>query len=389
LPDRKKLHRLNVCFDLEKRQFFHYSGEESEKQVPMSLLFKTTDFLKFRTRLADFPNSDELQKRADILYETFREYLIPVVTIKEKTVEEVCPIFERINSTGTKLNIFDLMVAATWSDDFDLNDKVAEIRETTKLKDFEEIDNSVFLRFMSSIRGLGSKREDIFKLRVLSSGDLSLLGQQVRVSVERAIDFLSTDLHVPSDAFLPYESQLVVLAYYFSKASSPKPDELRILRYWFWRAGFSERYRGAVEGILDQDLHAVDDLIAGRYDTMHIKVSLVENDIIKRQFWKNSAFCKTFVVLLANLSPRNITTGDKIDTQVALRLSTPRSSIIFSREISSRISAYQPRSATHFPTSVCFPRRRTSMCLANHRAPILHVRLPVSVVTLKQCSSPI
>jgi len=195
----------------------------------MSILFKTTEFLGYRTKLSEFSNANELQESVDALYEIFREYLIPVVTIKEKTVEEVCPIFERINSTGTKLNIFDLMVAATWSDEFDLNDKVDQIRESAKLKDFDNIDNSVFLKFMSSINGFGSKRDGVFKLRNLSSEQLDKLGQRVKSSAERAIDFLSTELRVPSDAFLPYENQLVVLAYFFSTGTNPTQLNFQLL----------------------------------------------------------------------------------------------------------------------------------------------------------------
>lgn len=317
-PDKNKLHILNVYFDLEKEAFFQNTGNMNAKCVPMNILFKTSELMKFRTQLSEFKNSDMLQQNIDVLYETFREYLIPVVTIKEMTIEEVCPIFERINSTGTKLNIFDLMVAATWSDDFDLNDMIDDIRETAKLKDFDGIDHSVFLRFMSSIGGFGSKRDGVFKLRSLSPASLKDLGRKVARAVEKAIDFLSTDLLVPSDAFLPYENQLVVFAYYFSKVDKPLPAHLIKLRQWFWRTGFSERYRGASEGILEQDLQAVNDLIADTYEYMHIRVSLVENDIMKRQFWKNSAFCKTFVVLLANHEPKNLTNGIKIDTQTSL-----------------------------------------------------------------------
>jgi hypothetical protein len=317
-PNRKVLHKLNVYFDLEQRKFLNFNGELDDKKIPMSILFKTSDFLRFRTKLSEFPNANELQQSVDILYEVFREYLIPVVTIKEKTVEEVCPIFERINSTGTKLNIFDLMVAATWSDDFDLNEKVTQLRESTKLKDFEDIDNSVFLKFMSSIKGLGAKRDGVFKLRNLKSTVLDDLGHKVKISAERAIDFLSTDLQVPSDAFLPYENQLVVFAYFFSKVLHPDSDQLSALRRWFWQAGFSERYRGAVEGILEQDLSAVDSLLKGDSGAMNVKVSLVENDILKRQFWKNSAFSKTFVVMLANNAPKNLTNGEAIDIRTAL-----------------------------------------------------------------------
>jgi len=112
-------------------------------------------FWKFIKIGAGLPDERDLISKANILYETFREYLIPVVTIKENTVEEVCPIFERINSSGVHLDVFDLMVAATWTDDFDLNDEVLDIRESAKLKDFENLENTIYLKIMAAIQGFG------------------------------------------------------------------------------------------------------------------------------------------------------------------------------------------------------------------------------------------
>ena len=136
-PEITKQHSLNVYFDLKNEKFIHYKGTNTDYEFPMGYLFNTAKIIEYKAHLKTLEDSDKLQENFDILYETFREYLIPVVTIHEKTVEDVCPIFERINSTGTKLNIFDLMVAATWSEGFDLNDQVAMIKESTKLKDFE------------------------------------------------------------------------------------------------------------------------------------------------------------------------------------------------------------------------------------------------------------
>jgi low affinity Fe/Cu permease len=75
--------------------------------------------LNFRTALMTRPDVDRLQPRLDALVDAFTKYRIPVVTLKDLSIEEVCPIFERINSSGTKLSIYDLMVAATWSERVD------------------------------------------------------------------------------------------------------------------------------------------------------------------------------------------------------------------------------------------------------------------------------
>jgi hypothetical protein len=318
-PDPKALHKLNVYFDLDKLKFHQYAGKEEKRHIPLSALNSTGAFLDFqRKNLYNETDEKDLLERANVLYETFREYLIPVVTIKEKNVQEVCPIFERINSSGTQLNVFDLMVAATWSDDFDLNDQVSKIRESAKLKDFEEIDNTVFLKIMSSIADIGSKEEHVFKLRELSSEKLIELTKKVQEAVERTVDFLSTDLAVPSDAFLPYQYQMVVLSYFFSKIRNPTSDHLTVLRRYFWQTGFSEHYRGAEEGVLEHDIAEIDRLVDGDNNVFRLPFYITVDSLMRRQFVKRGAFTKTFVVMLARKNPKNITNGEAIDTEVAL-----------------------------------------------------------------------
>lgn len=315
----KQVHILNVYYNLKEKEFYHYNNENNAKSIPLNILFNTTKFLDFQKSITVFDDYDVLNVELITLYETFKEYLIPVVTIKEKTVEDVSPVFERINSTGTQLSIFDLMVAATWSEGFDLDDSIKDVRDSTRLKDFENINNSAFLKLMARVQGFGAKRDSIFKLRNLQADDLRSLSEKIKKSIERAVDFLATDLNVPSDAFLPYENQLIVIAYYYSKVQSPTHTQLKSLRRWFWQTGFAEHFRGAADSILEKDFKAIDELILDeKEESLMIRVSLVENDLLKRQFIKNSAFSRTFMVMLANNSPRNISNGEKIDVTQAL-----------------------------------------------------------------------
>lgn len=311
--------KLNVYFDLEQGKFLHYKDDDtSDTHVPMNILFDTSKGLDFRTKLYERPDGVELLKKYDVLYEIFREYLVPVVTIGEKTIEEVCPIFERINSSGTQLDVFDLMVAATWADDFDLNDEINKVKEALSKKNFENIRKSAYLKMIAGIKGYGVKRDSLLRLRKLPSKDLKDLTTKAKLGAERAIDFLSTDLSIPSDAFLPYEDQLVLFTYFFSKVPNPSSNQLKCLRKWFWQTGFSEYFRGAAEGTLQKNVHLMDSLINENYDELNIRVSIVENDLLKRQFTKNSAFCKTFILMLMKEDPLNITNGEKIDPNIAL-----------------------------------------------------------------------
>ncbi len=91
-------------FDLEDEKFVRIDGSYSPSVIPLRSVYRTTDLLNFRTSLVGHPRAVELQPRLDALVESITKYKLPVVTLKDLTVEEVCPIFERINSTGTRLS---------------------------------------------------------------------------------------------------------------------------------------------------------------------------------------------------------------------------------------------------------------------------------------------
>jgi len=50
------------------------------------------------------------------------------------TLEEVGPVFARINSTGTRLDVIDLLHAATWKGGFDLMEEIDQIRIAHEMK---------------------------------------------------------------------------------------------------------------------------------------------------------------------------------------------------------------------------------------------------------------
>ena len=124
-------------------------------------VFNTTKLLDFRTGLRAHAQSDDLNKRFDTVYGALTNYQIPVVTLKDLTVEEVCPIFERINSSGTRLSTYDLMVAATWSTSFDLNEEVAEIKDALSAKGFSEIDGDTILKRLAAVHKRSIKKDDV------------------------------------------------------------------------------------------------------------------------------------------------------------------------------------------------------------------------------------
>ena len=135
-------------------------------------MYNTTQLLNFRAAIQAETNGTTYQQRLDGLIGAFTNYRLPVVTLKDLSVEEVCPIFERINSSGTKLSTYDLMVAATWKRDFDLNDEVDEIRDALNPKGFGDIDRETVLKCLSAVQLGTIKEQALMTLRGVSKEDM-------------------------------------------------------------------------------------------------------------------------------------------------------------------------------------------------------------------------
>ena len=149
----------NKEYDLRTQDFLHlYSLDDPpQHQVRMNKLSDGATFYKYYSTLDSLsaPDKDQLKINADKLFNRFKDFKVAVVTLGDMSIKDVAPIFERINSTGTRLTIVDLMRAATWSEGFDLIDAIDEVLEVLNEKEFGGVDRKVVLRVMSAAAGGG------------------------------------------------------------------------------------------------------------------------------------------------------------------------------------------------------------------------------------------
>ncbi len=307
-----------AAYDLEKDEFVKLPEDFAIHVFPIRWVFDTTKLLDFRTGLRAHPQYAALNKRFDIVYGALTNYQIPVVTLKDLTVEEVCPIFERINSSGTRLSTYDLMVAATWSTSFDLNEEVAEIKDALSVKGFSDIEGDTILKCLAAVNKRSIKKEDVVGLRELKKSEMEALVNKTKKALLKPVDLLVTEFKIYSWDFLPYEAIAVVLCYVFANVKTLDATQTRRVRQWFWRSSFDERYRGASEHFISKDLEAIHQFALknkGKPDDFGTKPRLRWDSIA---FRSNNSRSRAFVPTLALLGPRNLTNGVAIDTAEAL-----------------------------------------------------------------------
>jgi hypothetical protein len=310
---------FSVVYDLENQKFVRTPDATRLTHFPLRKMLNTTQLLNFRAAIQTEINGATYQERLDGLIGAFTDYRLPVVTLKDLSVEEVCPIFERINSSGTKLSTYDLMVAATWNKTFDLNDEVDEIREALEPKGFDDIDRETVLKCMSAVQLGTIKEQSLMTLRTLGKDDMRTLIGMTKEALLRTVDLLSTEFSIYSWDFLSYEALVVIVCYVYAKTSHLSPDQVRRVRQWFWRASFSERYKVGGEGFVSNDIKAVYDfIINGTGSAEDFGEPPAAADWRGIAFRSNVSRSRAYVLALAAMHPRNLTNGALIDPSQAL-----------------------------------------------------------------------
>jgi hypothetical protein len=315
--------RWNLAYDLREKRFVHLETLDDPPlhQLRLNKLTDPSAYFQHVSSLNTLKATDvpELVAHAKELFDRFKDYKVATVTLHEMSIQAVAPIFERINSRGTPLTIVDLMRAATWSETFDLIDGITEISEELEAKLFGGIERKALLRSISAAAGGGFSEASIDGLRKHSSMELEAAVEETKSAYSRAVDFMATELHIPSDKQVPYVNQVVVLAEVFRLIKHLTPAQLAAVRTWFWRTAVAGYFGGWNTGNMGSDQKAVQSFASGQSQYIDSVVQNPGSGIWTiQQFRSNAAHSKILILLLAFHRPIDVLTSQKIDTGDAL-----------------------------------------------------------------------
>lgn len=224
-----------------------------------------------------------MEFRAKIL-DAFRTYDVPVIELKKETTKEaVCLVFEKVNTGGVPLSVFELVTATYAADGFNLRDdwfgnsrekiegRHRKLTAKLLLRDLEPTD---FLQGISLLysyerrladlaaekkpkeaTAVSAKREHIL---VLPLKAYQCWADRLMAGFLEADRFLRMEgFHHPR--FLPYRSQLVPLAAVMVHLGERwlEPVIREKLSRWYWCGVLGELYGGAVETRIALDLQDI------------------------------------------------------------------------------------------------------------------------------------
>lgn len=290
-----------ICFDLDKEEFLVVKrNEDKERIISVWRFFDTDDKDEVYDKLS--PERRRIFKKCQRI---LTNYPMSVVEVKDVHLEEAIRIFERINQGGKRLGLFDLVVANTWSNDFDLKEKVRELNDKLEDKGFGRISEEVVAQLLSLlIRGQATRA---FQFQ-LTNEEIKNSWSETEQAIEGAIDYLRNNFGVKIYEFIPYPSMIAMVSYLFAKSSdrSLSPAQSEFVKKWFWRSAFSQRYSASTLTIIGNDIHEYfDKILAGESMELNIPVNLTQENIEKILIYTRSAIKNAIFCILSLSSPKH------------------------------------------------------------------------------------
>ncbi len=293
------------------------SEVDDTRHFPIRTLFDIVGYRKACGRL-----EDQLVTKIDKLQERFREYTIQSQTFESDDRNTVAIVFERINRAGTELDVFELLSAWSWSDDFDLVEKFGNLQDAIAEHGYADLcdEKDLQLRICAGVitgetspsRIVGLQGEEIRNnFEIITNG---ILG---------AIDFLKRELRIAHYKLLPFPSSIVPLSCFFAtdkKDGQPYSDiQKEKIKQWFWRSTFNRRYSSDVNQRQSNDIKEL--LLLRNDQNYEVKFPSdeIRIDFEKANFSRSGANSKALILMLIQKSPHSFISGGNIEIGKVLK----------------------------------------------------------------------
>jgi hypothetical protein len=243
------------------------------------------------------------------------EYKFAGITVSGCDVEEACEIFERINNSGKKLTVFDLLVAKAYSANFDLRQAWKSF--DAKLGKFSGINPILSMQALSlytvkldpertvstpEVDKYGCHKRHLLKM---PAPDIKAHWEDLQEALKMAIDFVCNRVGVPTGKLLPYEAPMALLTLFFllNKKFNPNEHQAAQLSRYFWASCTSARYTGSPESTMEDDALAIRDIVAKKDVTWKWAKAVTADSVLNARYDRRDAQVQTILCLLASRKP--------------------------------------------------------------------------------------
>lgn len=270
----------DVEIDLSARDL-----EWASEHFPLSLVFDTGAVFQWANgyAAARIDGMDRWNKFYERVLKNIVAYTVPVIVLKKETPREaVCTVFEKVNTGGVVLDVFELLTATFAATKFDLRKDWEERRKRlTEHKVLRSLESTDFLQAIALLAtrerrlswhegdsdkppAVSCRRADILRM---SEAEYQQWAPDVEEGFAWAAKFLNGE-RIFEARDVPYRTQLVPLAAMHAAlgAEAEKIGTVEKIRRWYWCGVLGELYGGAIETRFANDLVQVTAWVKGAHE---------------------------------------------------------------------------------------------------------------------------
>lgn len=307
--------------------------ECAAEALPVNALLDVNRLMQWQMQYLQSPGAlmTDRMKRWTAIMESvvhpFQRYQIPLILLNRSTSKDaVCQVFEKVNTGGVSLTVFELLTATYAAEDFNLRDdwdlcrhQFADHRVLRNVESTDLLQTVALLSTWNQKKRrpeapVGCKRKDVLDL------DLSQYREWAGPAVngyQKAARFLF-DEHLFAARDVPYRTQLIPLAAILAELGprSQHDGVMGKVRQWFWCGVLGELYGGSIESRFARDLPQVLTWVDGGPEPDTVLEANFRAERLRTLRTRNSAAYKGVHALLLRAQPRDFRSGRTIDSQV-------------------------------------------------------------------------
>ena len=315
-----------IVLDLSEPEF-----EYKNHMIPTERLFNSIPWMlgyiqywnEIRLEHPESDATDFFQRFNKSVLDTFANYLLPVINLTKDTPKEaVCMVFEKVNTGGVVLTVFELLTASLAADNFSLRDdwntRRARLSESEYSGILRGVSPEQFLQAVAllatqkrqrlairdgatgrQIPGVGCKRRDILDLNLR---EYQYWADKVEAGLKDAARFLFVQ-SVFRSRDVPYGTQLVPLAALYVELGhelNPADAKSRLER-WYWSGVFGESYGGTTETQFALDLTEVANFVRqGTEPTLVSEANFIPERLLSLRTRNSAAYKGLYALQMKN-----------------------------------------------------------------------------------------
>lgn len=323
---------LKVTSDFGRKVDLDVSTPElqyAQRLCPVSLLFDPLGYMNWKMGFAQHhaqnPEAAMFLMRFDQdIWLRFQQFKVPAIELTQDTPREaVCQVFEKVNTGGVTLTVFELMTATFAADEFNLRDDwdARHERLTAKHDVLDAVDGTSFLtavtllasyrRHLANKTAVSCKRADVLRLTL---DDFKALEALIEKGFKRAAELLAEE-KIFDERSLPYATQLIPLAAICAQLGDKTTQhgvKQNLLR-WYWCGVLGELYGGANETRFAMDMQDVVIWLEGGAEPRTVRdANFAPTRLLSLQSRLAAAY-KGLAALLMKHGGRDFVSGTPID----------------------------------------------------------------------------